>query len=65
MSSVRSTTTGIWIPVYKCDPLYIIANMMIIFVSPHNQVLLGLLEPQVPHRLSTLPTYINVCEVLF
>jgi hypothetical protein len=42
-----------------------LVGLLPVLVFRDLAVLLGLLEPQVPYRLSPLPTYINVCEVLF
>ena len=55
---------GVGVPINESDPLYVIANMMIILVSAHYEVFLGLLDAEVPDRFSSLPTYVDVCEIL-
>jgi hypothetical protein len=53
----------IGIPVDQGNSLNVIANMMIVFVSSHNQVFLGLFKAQVTDRLGTLPADIDISKV--
>ena len=62
MTSMR---TAIWISIYQSDSLNIIADMMIVFISSHNEILLCLLDPEVSNWLGSLSTNIDVCEILF
>ena len=62
MTSMR---TAVWISIYQSDSLNIIADMMIVFISSHNEILLCLLDPEVSNGLGALSTYIDVCEILF
>ena len=55
---------GVGVPINESDPLYVIANMMIILVSAHYEVFLGLLDAEVPDWFSALPTNVDVCEIL-
>ena len=51
------------VSVNKCDPLNIVADMMIILVSPHDEIFLGLLEAQISHWLGALPTDVDIGKV--
>ena len=62
MIAMRS---AVWVPIYQSNPLDIIANMMIVLVSPHNEVFLCLLDAEVSDWFGPLTTYINVSKVLF
>lgn len=65
MITIRATSIiGIGVSIYQCNPLNIVADMMIVLVSSHNEVFLGLLETEIPHRFRPLPTYVDVSEVL-
>ena len=62
MTSMRA---AVWISIYQSDSLNIIADMMIVFISSHNEILLCLFDPEVSNGLGALSTNIDVCEILF
>lgn len=65
MSSVSVIAASVRVSIDKCNPLNIVADMMIILVSTHNKVLLSLLEAEVPNWLGTFTTDVDVSKVLF
>lgn len=59
-----ASTAGMGIAVDECDPLNVIADVMIVLVPAHYQVLLRLLQTQVSHWLRTLARNVYICQVL-
>ncbi len=55
---------GVRVAINECDPLNVITHVVIILVPPHYQVLLRLLQTQIPHLLSTVPGDVDVGEIL-
>lgn len=53
----------IGVSVNESDPLNIVTDMMIVLVSPHDEIFLGLFEAQVSDWLGALPTDVDIGKV--
>ena len=60
---VTAMRAAVRVSIYQGDSLNIITDMMIVFVSSHNEVLLSLLDPEIANGLRAFPANVDVCEV--
>jgi hypothetical protein len=60
---VTAMRAAVRVSIYQGDSLNVITDMMIVFVSSHNEVLLSLLHPEIADGLSAFPANVDVCEV--
>lgn len=60
---IRISLSSIGISIDQCNSLNVVANMVIIFVSPHNKIFLCLFKSQVADRFGTLSADIDICKV--
>ena len=60
---MASILTRIGVSVDECDPLNIVTDMMIVLVSPHDEIFLGLLEAEVSDLLGALPADVDISKV--
>lgn len=51
------------VSINKSNPLNIVTDMMIVLVSPHDEIFLGFFEAQVSDWLGTLPTDVDIGKV--
>lgn len=62
---ILSMLTTIRISINQSDSLDVIANMMIVFVTSHNQVFFSFLDPKVTNWLSSITRYVYIGQILF
>jgi hypothetical protein len=55
--------TRVGVSVNESDPLNIVTDMMIVFVSPHDEIFLSLFEAQVSDWLGALSANVDICKV--
>ena len=51
------------VSINESDSLNIVTDMMIVLVSPHDEIFLGLFEAQVSDWLGSLPTDVDIGKV--